>query len=751
VGPESSAGDDKGDCEKSVGLPPEKSKETACRKQLAGKYFAGHILQGISVVKCHIIIHKGVYITMALEKVDLIKWRFNLGDDSGCLTEGRDVTVPHTWNIEEGTEEYCGTGWYGYDFVPKEEWKDKRICIYFGAVYHDAHVYLNGAEICAHENSGYTPFTAELTGHLLFGQTNSLVVSAANSYTDKMLPYKRSFDWANDGGMIRPARLLISGKQIISDVKVTAKPVLTSMGARQDEGCAVFAAEAVIDGAAKEREDIAVRWTLTGGKVLMEDEAALLEDGTALLENQTALPEDEAADDIADAKIIASGSEKCKNGKVKIEGRVLADIRYWHFDCPCLYTLKLEIEGEDVKEITFGFRDFHIQGRDFYLNGEAVRVCGTEWMPGSNPEYGSAEPKAQLEKMLQCLKEMNCVFTRFHWQQDDWVYDWCDRHGMLIQEEVPFWGHDPEKAGEQQWKIFREQIQEMVAAHRNHPSIIMWGVGNELDAQCDETIQYIKDAVAYTHRLDDSRPANYVANTVFEDPARDGTTDGDVMMINDYIGTWHGDRDQYGTWNEIVRKNPDKPMVPSEFGLCEPAFSGGDARRSEIFKAKMQCYRSYPNIAGTINFCLNDYRTQMGEDGEGKLRQRIHGSTDLYGNPKPSYYVVAKESSPLVMEIVGNDEAAGEEAAGKDAAKDAARKEAVEKDAAKNNLRFICRSDLPCYTVKGYYLQICAGADKTRIQIPTLLPGETWITELPEGIKEENICLCRMNGDKVLG
>lgn len=59
-------------------------------------------------------------------------------------------------------------------------------------------------------------------------------------------------------------------------------------------------------------------------------------------------------------------------------------------------------------------------------------------MPGSDPAFGAAEPKEQLDKMLTILKESNCVYPRFHWQQDEWVYDWCDRHGMLVQEEVPF-------------------------------------------------------------------------------------------------------------------------------------------------------------------------------------------------------------------------------------------------------------------------------------------------------------------------
>ncbi len=614
---------------------------------------------------------------MSLQTIDLKSWNFALGEECSCLEAGRRVTVPHTWNIEEGTEDHWGIGWYSCGFVPEDSWRDKRVEVLFRAVYHDAAVYLNGQQVGVHKNSGYTPFSLELTKGIRFGEENRLTVRVDNRFSPEMLPCQRSFDWANDGGLIRPVRLLITGKCRFQNLKVTARPVITTFEERQDEGRAVFGLQGGIEG-----QDLSTRvcWELYEGC-----------DG-----NET---------------LVTSGEALCRDGEVRLPGMVLEQVRYWHFDSPRLYTVKLTLEAggavQDRESIVFGFRDFHAQGPNFYLNGEPVRIPGTEWMPGSDPAFGMAEPKEQLEKMLGCLRGSNSILTRFHWQQDEWVYDWCDRHGMLVQEEVPFWGRDPEKAGERQWEIFKEQIGEMVAAHRNHPSIIAWGVGNELDAQCGETIQYIKDAVAYTHRLDPERLANYVSNSIFQGHSLDGTTDGDVMMVNDYIGTWHQGYDQYGEWEAIVKANPDRAMIPSEFGLCEPAFTGGDRRREEIFLEKLACYRKYPNIAGTIYFCLNDYRTQMGEDGEGRLRKRVHGSTGLCGEPKPSYRTVRKEYSPILLRAEGE-------------------KLAVE-----------CRRDLPSYTVKGYYLE----KEGRRILIPDLRPGEVWVTE--ESAAEEKAVLAR--------
>lgn len=570
-----------------------------------------------------------------------------------------------------------------------EEWLSVCVRLYFHSVYHDAKIYVNGELAGEHKNSGYTPFTVNISEYIKEGK-NIITVEADNRFSPDMLPVNRSFDWANDGGIIRPVELWVTGKQYIKELTITAKPVIVTKEERQDRGLGIFGIEAVVDQPEK-MENLQLEWQLAKGC-----------DG--------------------EKEIVKEGMVQVGATNISTENMILDDIEYWHFDAPTLYTVKVSLkkDGEllDQKEKVVGFRDFHIQGRRFFMNGEPVRVCGTEWMPGSDPMYGMAETKEQLEKMLRCLKGTNCVFTRFHWQQDDWVFDWCDRHGMMIQEEVPFWGSEPQKAGEQQLRIFKQQIGEMIKAHKHHPSIIAWGVGNELDGQCDETIQYIKDAIAYAHVLDPNRPASYVTNRVYENPAKDGTTDGDFMMINDYIGTWHGDLDQYAEWNKVVKMNPDKPMVPSEFGLCEPAFSGGDARRNEIFLEKMTCYRKYPNIAGTIYFCLNDYRTQMGEEGEGKFCQRVHGSTDLCGNPKPSYYTVSEECAPVILEKEGSQ------------------------------IKITCRNNLPSYTVQGYSLLVLDKENKKEIRIPKLLPGMSWTTILEKG--DVTVQIVRPNGEIVI-
>ena len=617
---------------------------------------------------------------------DLQQWRFAVGDNADCLQNAVQVSVPHTWNSKEALQDYIGKGWYRTEIGTGKD-TNRRVFLRFRGAYRDTAVYVNGHLVARHEGSGYTPFTVEITDALNTSGKTEITVSADNGFSDHALPYSRSFDWANDGGLFRPVECRSTGRICLWDLEVTAQPVILPTGKRQNQGQAVFGFRHVLDGA---RSGDTLQWSLHAGAA---DSMEAMEDAPLL--SGTLHPDEAFA--------------PC----------VLRDISYWHFDRPMLYTLRLKAMEEggrasDERDIVFGFRELKLRGEKWLLNGEAVRLPGMEWMPGSDPDKGMAESKADLEHMLALVKESNSVLTRFHWQQDDWVYDWCDRHGLLVQEEIPFWGKQPEGDPEKLWPVVKSQLEEMIAAHRHHPSIIAWGVGNELSGQEEAVQRYVRNARAFARNLDGTRPVSYVTNTAWQNDFDDAAKDGDILCVNDYIGTWHQGLQQEPAWENLLAAHPGRAFIPSEFGLCEPAFSGGDKARERIFLEKTSSYRPKEQIVGTVYFCLNDYRTHMGEEGEGRLRRRVHGSAGLRGEPKPSYFTVRKEHAPLIARWTAE------------------------------GLRLTCRNDLPRYAVEGYILQ----TGEAKISIPDLLPGETWLCR--EAKSGEAIRIYRPNGDFVM-
>ena len=618
---------------------------------------------------------------MDCRELELTRWRFALGEDRDCLAKGEEVSIPHTWSVQDANEAYIGTGWYQTRIPPAREGETRAFLTFRGA-YRDVEIDVNGHKICGHSGSGYTPFTREITEALAPDGSGVITVKVNNCFSREALPFDRSFDWAPDGGLFRPVTLRRTGDMYLDRPVITARPILRegTGGRRADSGPAAFSFAAPTDPPAVGITSFRMTWEL-----------------------------------LRSGRLIAGG-ELPVGGELPLT--ILPEADYWHFDRPRLYTLRLTLLDEadrvsDQQETRFGFRELKACGDELVFNGESVRLPGMEWMPGSDPDVGAAETPAELERMLRLLKESNTVLTRFHWQQDEYVLDWCDAHGILVQEELPYWGKQPEGDPEALWPVVCLQLEEMIEAHRHHPCIVAWGVGNELSAFTEKTRLYIRRAVAEARWLDPTRMVNYVTNTAFPHPFEDGTAEGDVLMINDYIGTWHQGFDQESAWKALVDAHPGRVFIPSEFGLCEPAFSGGDAERERIFLSKLRSYRNIPAIGGTIYFCLNDYRTHMGEDGSSRHRRRVHGSADWKGKPKPSYDTVRREYSPLVLET----------------------------DA--EGLLVRVRDDIPRYEARGYLL---TDGERT-VPIPGLHPSERSTWRCPPDIRPNQAAILRPTGE----
>ncbi|MGD0496987.1 MAG: glycoside hydrolase family 2 TIM barrel-domain containing protein [Bryobacteraceae bacterium] len=535
----------------------------------------------------------------------------------------REVCVPHTWQVESENTEYYGVAWYRRTFDAPRAWSEMAVRVEFDAVFHTAAVWANGQEAGRHIGKGYTAFAFDVGPLLRYDAPNSLVVKVDNAFNEAMLPRGRSSDWAHDGGIYRPVQLLITPQVFIERLAVDADPDIAARSAS-------IQVEAVVRNTSQKP------WDGTMGYRVTDDQTG----------NETLA--------VAQAASIQLAAGETKT--VALRPATVRDPRLWRFDQPDLYTLSAELAGGHALDAVFGIRKIEIRGASFYLNGEKVRLMGVERMAGSNPEYGMAEPAAWIAHDHADMKELNCVYTRVHWPQDRAVLDWCDRHGMFIQTEIPTWGSATFRGmtGEPSAEIMNnglEQLREMIARDRNHPCIFSWGMCNEIGGQNPPAYAFAKRMYGESKRLDPKRLVSYASNSLFTNPSRDVSGAMDYVMCNEYVGSWQAGTvdDLARILDDIHRAFPTKPVVVSEYGYCActPERPEGDGARIAVLLGHDQVFRERDYVAGLIFFCYNDYRTHVGDRGVGAMKQRVHGVVDVYGARKPSYEALRAEASPL--------------------------------------------------------------------------------------------------------
>jgi beta-glucuronidase len=635
-------------------------------------------------------------------------WEFRL-DPAGTFDPGKidaesegwkTIETPHTWQVAAGSEDYDGVAWYRLKLFVPEEWKERFVRVEFEAVSHTAHIFLNGAPVGEHIGKPYTAFMCDLQPALRFNEVNTLLARADNTYSDTMLPRMKSYDWANDGGMIRPVHLLVTPRAFVERVEIDATSDL-------DRRQATITARVV------------ARNTLARDQKV-EVSGACRAEGSPLATMSFASKV---------ATLRANASATIELGPLRIDSPAL-----WHFDAPNLYEAEVRLNAAGqvhASSDTFGIRKFEVRGDGFYLNGERVFLMGLERMAGSHPDLGMAETTAWIEANHRDMKELNCVFTRVHWAQDRRVLDFCDRHGILMQEEIPSWGwatfQNTENGVEQKLQQNGlEQLREMIQRDRNHPSIVSWGLCNEVNGKNPVTQRFAHAMSAEARRLDPGRLQTYASNSLQKDAGPDMAGDFDFISWNEYYGTWYdgGIAEMRQNLDRIRQAFPGKPIVISEYGWCEctEQASIGDAPRVEVIGAHTDAYRAFPEVAGAIYFDYNDYRTLIGDKGIGAFKQRVHGVVDLYANRKPSFEALRAQSSPI------------EQAA-------------LTRSGAGYALNLTARKTLPCYALRGYSARwVVYGYDDLpteggSIPLPDLQPGETHTVEfqcksdLPKRVK----------------
>ena len=387
-----------------------------------------------------------------------LEWRFHLGDVPDADFMGYDdsgwrmVTLPHDWAVEHPFDKrhasgtgYLpgGTAWYRKHFVLGEETKGKRVRLTFQGVYKHAKVWVNSNYLGFHAY-GYTSFTYDVSEFVRPGENVIAVRVEHNDVADSR--------WYTGSGVTRHVELEITDPVCFTDGDVFASTV----------------------SADAERAVLRVRYETLGG------------DGAVF---RLLTP---------DGQCISQSRAAGERGTVEL---TVENPRLWSPDSPYLYTLEgqalLSGEAKDTVRIPFGIRTFRFDpDLGFFLNGENMKLKGV-CVHHDAGCLGAAVPKNVWERRLRKFKEAGCNALRTaHNPPDPDLLDACDELGLLVMDEAfdewegtknKWWqGHNvypPKHYGYAedfpQWHV--ADLTSMVKRDRNHPSIVLWSIGNEID------------------------------------------------------------------------------------------------------------------------------------------------------------------------------------------------------------------------------------------------------------------------------
>ena len=405
-------------------------------------------------------------------------WEFSLGEEKKSW---RKLDLPHDWSIEgENVESNpgagkvgyfpSGTGWYRKTFDVKGYSRDKLYSIEFDGVYMNSTVWVNG--VCLGTwPYGYSSFSYDLTP-VLKAKGNVITVHVDNSKQ----PNSR---WYTGSGIYRHVRLVATDKTHFKKWGVFhyTKSVV--------EGTATVKVESEIVNESKSQLNAIVRQTIIdkdGNEVARTDKEISLIAGDQLKLNQEVT--------VADAKL-------------------------WDTESPYLYTLRSQIivagKEKDKVESSLGIRTIEYDiDKGFLLNGKQVKMKGVN-LHHDGGAVGAAVPERVWERRIEILKSGGCNAIRTaHNPPAPEFLDLCDKHGMLVMDEA----FDQWAAGKNEFdyhidfdRWHERDLYAMVARDRNHASVVMWSIGNEIPEQWSvqgrQLSRWLQDIC---HSLDPTRP-----------------------------------------------------------------------------------------------------------------------------------------------------------------------------------------------------------------------------------------------------
>jgi beta-galactosidase len=566
-------------------------------------------------------------------------WRFFKGEATGAEQSSfddsswRKLDLPHDWAIEgpfdrkfdphNGGLPYFGVGWYRKHFVVPAGARGRHIEVQFDGAMSNSTVWLNGEKLGGRPY-GYTSFVIDLTSALKFGTENVLAV--------RLAPEENSSRWYAGAGIYRNVWLNVTGATrvpqwgtyittpSVSDAKATVN-IRTEVENRGSQAAKVTLETALLDAAGKQV-------------------------GRAT----------------ADAEIPAGGKQTVES---KID---VPNPHRWDLETPYLYTAASTVRESgrqsDRYLTTFGIRTIeYTKDRGFLLNGKPRTFQGV-CDHADLGALGSAVNRRGLERQIEILKAFgtNAIRTSHNPPAPE-LLDLADRMGMLIMDEAfDMWARPKKPNGySKYWADWHEKdLRDFLRRDRNHPSVVMWSIGNEIPEQGrPEGPVIAKELTRICHEEDPTRPTTSAFNNAAA-AIRTGMADQvDVVGLNYRIREYAGFLKEHPDWMWVstetssgvssrgvyhlpIEKYEKHPSLNlTSYDVIAPPWA-------YIADAEWEAQEKNPKIMGEFVWTGFDY---LGEptpyfngrgperDADWPSRSSYFGIVDLAGFPKDRFYL----------------------------------------------------------------------------------------------------------------
>lgn len=478
-------------------------------------------------------------------------WQYTPGWEVQRGAGSSEINLPHTWNYDalSGMPNYYrGLGNYVKTIDAPREWKNKRVYIRFKGANQVTDFYVNGKHVGTHRG-GYTAFSWDITPYIRLGERNTFWARVTNALDLDVMPLVGDFNFY--GGIYRDVDLVITPSSHISFDNYSTDGIYVNTPVVTDQEADV---EIVTVIRGYTIDDVQVRTTIKNAA------------------NQV------IASEVQKVKIGMSGQREI------VESFKITNPHLWNsVEDPYMYRVETILTSDRTKtrdsvSQNFGLRYFEVNADNkFLLNGKPFRIQGV----GRHQDWamlGNAIFEENHQRDIELMLEMGVNAVRLtHYPQDPYFIDLCDQAGIIVWSEIPFIGPGGYRdKGFNDSDAFRQngkmQLLEMIHQLYNHPSIMFWGLFNELVQRGDDPLLYLKELNSLAKEHDPTRLTVGASN-------QDGDLNfvTDLIGFNQYFGWYGGTPSDLDSWGLTLRKDWSKLKVGlSEYGAGASIYQHSD-------------------------------------------------------------------------------------------------------------------------------------------------------------------------------